>query len=189
MDKAPVTDVDLPDEMPTAAEAAPLPGRGPVAAGPLARVAYVLGGGGLLAATLTDAFAVAGRHTGFHLLGSIELVQAAVVTLATSAMLIATIVGGHASVHIVTERLPKSTAERLARIASAISGLTFLAIAAGSAWVASDLWDGHERTELLHLPLRWLRLLWIVFAVLIAGQFFRRAWVAPTPGSAQEHGA
>ncbi|MBC2665423.1 TRAP transporter small permease subunit [Novosphingobium flavum] len=152
------------------------------ARGPLAQIAYVLGGAGLLAATTTDSLAVAGRHTGLHLLGSIELVQAAVVLLATSAMLIATMVGGHASVHIVTERLPRPTAARLARVASAVSGVTFLLIALGSAWILSDLWNGHERTELLHLPLRWLRLLWIVFALLIAFQFFRRARASQEPG-------
>lgn len=146
-----------------------------VAQGPLARMAYLLGGTGLLGATLADSLAVAGRHTGFNLLGSIELVQAMVVLLGTSAMLIATLVGGHASVHIVTERLAPARAVRLARLASFISGLVFLILAAGSIMVARDLWAGHEETELLHIPLRWLRLLWITFALLIAGSFFRLA--------------
>jgi len=142
----------------------------------LAGAAYVLGGAGLLTATATDAIAVAGRHTGLHLLGSIELVQAAVVLLTTSAMLITTICGGHASVHIVAERLSAISAARLARAASFVSGLTFLALAAGSAWVASDLWNGHEQTELLHIPLRWLRAVWVIFALLIAARFFRQAF-------------
>lgn len=148
---------------------------GQIARGPLARAAYLLGGIGLLGATATDALAVAGRHTGLHLLGSIELVQAMVVLLGTSAMLIATLAGGHASVHIVTERLHPARAALLARIAAGVSGLVFLLIAAGSAIVAADLWAGFEETELLHLPLRWLRLLWILFALLIAGAFFRTA--------------
>lgn len=142
----------------------------------LASAAYVLGGAGLLAATATDAIAVAGRHTGLHLLGSIELVQAAVVLLTTSAMLITTICGGHASVHIVAERLSPSAAARLGRAASFVSGLTFLALAAGSFWVASDLWSGFEQTELLHIPLRWLRAVWVLFALLIAWRFFRLAF-------------
>ncbi len=144
----------------------------------LASAAYTLGGFGLMAATATDAIAVAGRHTGLHLLGSIELVQGAVVLLTTSAMLITTICGGHASVHIVAERLSPSAAARLGRAASFVSGLTFLALAAGSAWVASDLWNGFEQTELLHIPLRWLRAIWIVFALLIALRFFRLAFRA-----------
>lgn len=146
-----------------------------VAQSPLARLAYGLGGIGLLGATLADSLAVAGRHLGFRILGSIELVQTAVVLLGASAMLIATLVGGHASVHIVTERLSRHTASRLARIAALVSGCVFLALAAGSIWVASDLWHGFEQTELLHIPLRWLRATWIVFALLIAAIFLRNA--------------
>ncbi|RZJ97906.1 MAG: TRAP transporter small permease subunit [Novosphingobium sp.] len=157
-----------------------LPSEGaPVAHGLLARLAYGLGGLGLLGATAADSIAVAGRHTGLHLLGSIELVQTAVVLLGASAMLIATIVGGHASVHIVTERLPRPTAARLARACAFVSGLVFLVLAAGSIWVASDLWHGFEQTELLHIPLRWLRLVWIAFALLIAVTFFRHALRKP----------
>ena len=147
--------------------------------GPLASLAYVLGGCGLLGATAADALAVAGRHSGIHLLGSIELVQAAVVVLGASAMLIATLVGGHASVHIVTERLSRPTAARLARIASLASALVFLVIAAGSAWVCAELWNGFERTELLHIPLRWLRLFWVIVALVIAGSFLRLALRRP----------
>lgn len=146
-----------------------------VAHGPLARLAYLLGGAGLLGATAADALAVAGRHTGLHLLGSIELVQAMVVLLGTSAMLIATIVGGHASVHILTERLSPPLAARFARAAALVSAAVFLLLAIGSIIVARDLWAGSEQTELLHLPLRWLRLLWIVFALLISGTFLRIA--------------
>lgn len=171
MERTPAPD----DELMTDIAADSAPPHVDAASGPLARIAYALGGIGLLTATATDAVAVAGRHTGVHLLGSIELVQAAIVLLAASAMLIATIVGSHASVHIVTERLSGPVAARLARIVSVVSGIVFLIIAAGSAWVAHDLWSGFEQTELLRLPLRWLRLLWIVFAVLIAFRFFHRA--------------
>jgi len=150
----------------------------------LTRAAYALGGAGLLAATATDAIAVAGRHTGLHLLGSIELVQAAVVLLTTSAMLITTICAGHASVHIVAERLSPGAAARLGRAASFVSGLTFLALAVGSAWVANDLWNGFEQTELLHIPLRWLRAIWVIFALLISARFFLYAFRS-APGEAQ----
>jgi TRAP-type C4-dicarboxylate transport system permease small subunit len=144
-------------------------------AGPLAKAAYVLGSFGLLAATAADSLAVAGRHTGMHFIGSIELVQAAVVLLAATAMLVVTIGRGHATVHIVTERLSKPAAARLARIADLISAIAFLILAAGSAWVLAELWDGFEQTELLHIPLRWLRLLWVVLAVLVAANLARDA--------------
>jgi TRAP-type C4-dicarboxylate transport system permease small subunit len=147
-------------------------------ASPLARAAYLVGSAGLLFATATDSLAVAGRHLGFRLLGSIELVQASVVLIAASAMVVATIVGAHASVHIVTERLPAAATARLARVASLLSAITFAIFALGSIWVASDLWTGFEQTELLGLPLRWLRLLWIGAAIL-ASLLFLRATLRP----------
>lgn len=142
----------------------------------LARMAYAVGGTGLIGATLSDAIAVTGRHAGFNLLGSIELVQAAVVLLATSAMLIATITNNHASVHMLTSRLSTERARMMARVAAFVSGLTFLALFAGSLWISSELWNAHEQSELLHIPFRWLRFLWLVAAILIAWQFFKRAF-------------
>jgi TRAP-type transport system small permease protein len=162
---------DEPDDLAVASQ--PRGDAGPASAGRLGEAAYLIGSAGLLAATLTDALAVAGRHSGFHLLGSIELVQASVVLVASSAMIAATIVGAHASVHILTERLAAATAARLARIAAAMSALVFLLFAAGSVWVASDLWTGFEQTELLGIPLRWFRLLWIAAALLVALLFVR----------------
>ena len=102
------------------------------AKGPLATIAYTLGGIGLLGATAADSLAVAGRHTGVHLLGSIELVQACVVALGASAMLIATLTDNHASVHIVTERLSRPAAARHAPVAAALTALSLLPVAARS---------------------------------------------------------
>ncbi|MBU6267888.1 MAG: TRAP transporter small permease [Sphingomonadales bacterium] len=149
------------------------------ARGKLADIAYALGALGLLGATAADALAVAGRHTGLHLLGSIELVQAMMIVLGAAAMLIATLTGNHASVHIVTGRLSPPLRARLARLAALAGAAVFLILAAGSAWVARDLWSGFEQTELLHIPLRWLRLLWIGFALLIALRFARNALGKP----------
>lgn len=119
---------------------------------------------------------MAGRHLGFRLLGSIELIQGAAVLLASAAMVAATIAGAHASVHILTERLKPSTAARLAHVSSLIGALFFLLTVAGSAWVAADLWYGYERTELLGLPLRWFRAVWIIAALLVAASFVRSSW-------------
>src|SRR4051794_34274762 len=142
---------------------------------PLGRAAYAIGSAGLLVATAADALAVAGRHLGFRILGSIEIVQTSVVLIASSAMVAATIVGAHASVHIVTERLSAAAAARLARLAALLGALTFLILAAGSFWVASDLWGGFEQTELLGISLRWFRALWIAAALLVALLFLRKA--------------
>jgi hypothetical protein len=44
----------------------------------------------------------------------------------------------------------------LSRLAAA---LLFLALAWGSIWIAADLWTGYERSELLGVPWRALRLI------------------------------
>ena len=152
-----------------------VPASAPIATGPLAKLAYAVGSFGLLAATAADSLAVAGRHTGLPLVGSIELVQAAVVLLASAGILIATIVGGHASVHIVTERVSKRASARLGLIADVVSALVFVFLAIGSAWILVDLWHGYERSELLHIQLRWLRLVWVLTGLVVAVQFLRNA--------------
>ncbi|MFL6728159.1 MAG: TRAP transporter small permease [Sphingomicrobium sp.] len=143
--------------------------------GAVGKAAYFLGSVGLLTATAVDALAVAGRHLGFTVLGSIELVQAAAVLTATSAMVVATAVGAHASVHIVTQRLSEAARIRIARWADALGALLFAAITGGSCWVAAEMWPGFEQTELLGIGIRWLRAFWILGALLITGFFLLRA--------------
>lgn len=169
-----------PDGDVPAAESDPADQHEEHAGGPLTRGAFLIGSAGLLAATATDALAVLGRHAGFTLLGSIELVQFAIVLVASSAMVGATLQSAHASVHLLTQRLRPETADRLARVMAVLSALLFVIIALGSIWVASDLWSGFERTELLGLPLRWFRLLFIAATLLIALLFLRQAF-ARTP--------
>ncbi len=153
------------------------PGEEPTAtAHPLARIAFVIGAAGLVVATATDALAVLGRHTGFSLLGSIEIVQCSVILAASAAMIGATVQGAHASVHIFTERMQPAAAARLARVAALLGALLFASTAVGSAWVASDLWGAYERSELLGIPLRGFRLVWIGAALVVTGTFLRAAF-------------
>lgn len=142
---------------------------------PLGRIVLTLGSAALLAAIATDALAVAGRHAGIRLFGSIEIVQACIVLIATSAIVLATLVDAHARVHIVLERLSPVTAARLLRGADALSAIVFAWLAAGSIWLSADLWDAFELTEVLQLPLRWLRLAWVLGASIAAVLFARRA--------------
>lgn len=148
----------------------------PVAAGGLTSGAYVIGSAGLLGATAIDATAVAARHLGFPILGSIELVQVAAVLTATGAMIVATGVGAHASVHILTQRLSQSVRSLLGRCADGLGAVLFVLFLAGSIWVAAAMWDGFERTEILTIDLRWFRALWIIGACLIAFLFVRRSF-------------
>lgn len=151
----------------------------------LTKFCYRLGGAGLLIAMATDAASVTGRHTGFSLLGSIEVVQAAMVLGAGAAMIVATLAERHASVHILTDRLSPAGRSLLFRITNLLSALTLAVLAAGSLWVMFDLWNAQEITELLQLPLRWLRLAWVVCAIAIALLFLVRALRREEPG----HGA
>lgn len=139
------------------------------------RIAYFIGGAGLFLAMATDTIAVIGRHTGFTLLGSIEVVQTCIVLIASSAMIFATLKGSHAAVHILTERLSAPVVQRLARMAAAASALLFLVLAACCLCLVADLWNGHERTELLHIPITPLRLLQIAALLFVALLFSRNA--------------
>jgi TRAP-type C4-dicarboxylate transport system permease small subunit len=151
---------------------------GRFATGIVRRGALGVGAVALLLAMATDALAVAGRHLGFTFLGAIEIFEACVVVAATSAIVIATIDRSHARVRILLEQVGMGVAGALDRAADLASAVAFLVLIAGSVWLASDLWNGHEVTEVLNLPVRWLRVLWIAGAVLataiFAGQAVRR---------------
>jgi len=125
--------------------------------GPQAWLFYV-GAAALLFAMATDAIAVLGRHVGVPLLGSIELVQAAMLLAASAAMVSATMADKHAVVHLLIDRLSPTLRAAFGRVHSVLCAVFFLALSAGSVWVAYDLWDGHEESELLHIPYAPLRI-------------------------------
>lgn len=145
------------------------------AASALMRASFLLGACGLLCAMLIDAAAVVGRGIGIPVLGSIELVESCVVLMASASLVGTTLGEGHASVHILTERLVTPWRIRMKRLADALSALFFAVLALGSLVVASDLWGGDERTELLQLPLAPLRGLWCVSALGIVVLFVAAA--------------
>ncbi len=124
------------------------------------------GGAALIVAVATDALAVIGRHVGLPLLGSIEIVQAAVLVGSAVAILVATIEVRHAAVHLLVDRMGPTAKDILMRFSRAVAALLFLALIAGSVWVASDLWTGREESELLRIPYGVLRV--IEIAALIA---------------------
>jgi TRAP-type transport system small permease protein len=136
----------------------------------MTRALIWLGGLALLAATLLDTVAVVGRNVGFALHGVIEMIQATVLVAGGVAIVMATLAGSHARVHLLLDRMPaprKALAERLCALASA---LFFTAILAGSVWLAADLWAAHEVSELVGVPWRWLRMfanLCLLAAVLV----------------------
>jgi len=122
----------------------------------LRRIAVWTGGAALLAATAVDTLAVVGRNIGLPLVGSIELVQAAVLVSGVFGLIFATAGDDHARVRIVTDRLSRGWVDVVGPLSMA---LFFAALLIGSVWLASDLWHGHERSELLGVSWRALRLI------------------------------
>lgn len=163
----PITDAAAPlhDEEPPPAQRTSIAGR----------VAFYIGSGGLLAATAADSIAVLGRHTGFALIGAIEIVQAAIVFIAASSMVAVTLARGHAAVHILTDRLGTARRVALARMANLLGAIAALLLIIGSLILLGDVWGGHERSELLHIPLRWFRVLMIAALAFMAILFVRDA--------------
>lgn len=139
------------------------------------RLLVILGGGALMAAMATDFIAVIGRHVGWPLLGSIELVQAFVLVSASAAIVSATLAGSHAVVHLLVDRASPRGREWLIRISRFLAGLFFVALVAGSIWIASDMWAGHEVSELLGVPLAPLRIISITCSIVTALIFLRQA--------------
>jgi TRAP-type transport system small permease protein len=141
----------------------------------LTRLSFGLGALGLLGAMLIDSGAVAGRHLGVPVLGSIELVEACVVLMASASLVGTTLGHGHASVHILTQQLSAAGRTRLHRVSDLLSAIFFGVLALGSLVVARDLWGGDERTELLGIPLLPLRALWCLSALGIVALFIAAA--------------
>ncbi|MEO6389368.1 MAG: TRAP transporter small permease subunit [Croceibacterium sp.] len=123
----------------------------------LARLGIWTGGTALLAATAIDTVAVIGRNVGLPVIGSIELVQAAVLLSGVFALIFSTAGDDHARVRIVTDRIRRGRAV-MAIIGPMSMALFFACLLAGSVWLAADLWNGHERSELLGVSWRLLRL-------------------------------
>ena len=140
----------------------------------------------LLSAMAADFVSVVGRHLGFTLLGAVEFVQLCVVAAISSALILATLRGAHASVHILTERLPAAAATALARASNILGALLFALLAAGSFWMLSDTWGLDEHTDVLGLPLAPARIVWTGALAVTAVIFLLRAVMA-RPAAAEPH--
>jgi len=141
----------------------------------LYRALVAIGGAALLIAMAVDALALVGRNLGVPLLGSIEVVQMAVLVSGAVAILIATFAGVHAHVNLLISRATPRLRSALETLAQAASAAFFLALAAGSLWIAHDMWSGGEESELLHLPYRPLRLFTVLAMISVAIAFAVRA--------------
>jgi TRAP-type C4-dicarboxylate transport system permease small subunit len=133
-------------------------------------------GGALLLAMATDTLAMLGRQVHVPLLGAIELVQAAVLVAASGALLIASLEHSHARVHLLLDRLRGPTREILERMHALSTAVLHAALLAGSAWIAFDLWQGHEESELLRIPYRPLRVIVVLTLVVLLLHSLQRVY-------------
>lgn len=132
---------------------------------------FYAGSAGLLCMMVVEAVAVVGRHVGLPLMGALEIVQAAIVPAACAGMLITTLRGGHAAVHMLTERLSEPARRWVARAGAVLAGLFFAAMCVGATWLALEYWDSYEQSEVLHIPFRPLRAVIALTAAALAVAF------------------
>jgi TRAP-type C4-dicarboxylate transport system permease small subunit len=137
---------------------------------------FYVGAAGLLFAIAADAVAVLGRHLGIPLLGSIELMQAAILLTSSAAIVLATVAQKHAVVHLLIDRLSPRRRAVMERVHALLSAVFFAALAVGSLWIAYDLRDGHEQSELLRIPYAPLRIVSIVAVLAVAAIYLARAF-------------
>jgi TRAP-type C4-dicarboxylate transport system permease small subunit len=134
----------------------------------------VLAGIPLLAAMMIEFVAVIARNSGWPLVGSIELVQAMILLSSSGALVAATLSRSHAKVTVVSRRIHGKSGRAL-RVLVALGGVVFfLSVAAGSAWIAVDMWHGAERSELLGVPYLPLRCIVVLSTFVIAAIYARR---------------
>jgi TRAP-type C4-dicarboxylate transport system permease small subunit len=139
---------------------------------------FYIGSGGLVLAMAVETIAVLGRHAGIPLLGALEIIQACILLMASTAMLSATMNQGHATVTLLTSRVGDGTRRMLRALANLLSALFFISLTAGVLWLAVDTWSDHEQSELLHIPFRPLRIVSLVAGSAIALIFLRDMWRA-----------
>jgi TRAP-type C4-dicarboxylate transport system permease small subunit len=122
------------------------------------RILVWISGGALLVAMAVDTLAMWGRQVGVPFVGSIEIVQAAALIAALGGLLVASLEHAHARVNLLLERLPADWRATLKTAHEGAAAVLYVALLAGSVWIASDLWGGSEESELLRIPYRPLRI-------------------------------
>jgi TRAP-type transport system small permease protein len=135
---------------------------------------FYIGAAGLATAVVIETIAVSGRWLSLPLHGALEIIQAAILVTACVAMLTATLAGTHATVHLLLNRLGPRPKLLLIRGASLISVVFFSGLTIASIWLTIEHWDGHEASELLHIPFRPLRILCSVSMLVIVVVFAYR---------------
>jgi TRAP-type C4-dicarboxylate transport system permease small subunit len=121
-----------------------------------------------------DTAAVVLRQFGRSFPGSTELVQFAIVPSTSAAIILATLLRAHATVHVLVDRAGGGIRRFIARLEQAALLLLFLCLAAASAWLLAETWREPERSDLLLLPIAPLRIVWVLALTIAAALSLRR---------------
>jgi TRAP-type C4-dicarboxylate transport system permease small subunit len=138
------------------------------------KILFYMGGAALLFAMSVDTIAVIGRHIGWPLWGSIEMVQAAILVASSVAILTATLARKHVRVRVLMDRLEGRSGMWLQRIQAVFCIVFFCALTAGSFWIYMDERNGFEESEVLHIPFAPLRIICIVTLLAVVLSFLIR---------------
>lgn len=122
------------------------------------RILTWLGGGALLLAMSVDTAAVVVRHLKSSIPGSIEVVQTAMLVASSSAIVAATLMRQHATVHLLIRRLQGAVQRRLVQGGWLLAGAFFIFLTCAGSLALHDLWNAHEQSDILHIPYAPLRL-------------------------------
>ena len=144
------------------------------------RIVFAVGATALCCAMAADFAGVLGRALGWNPLGLVEVVQLFVVAAISCSLVIATLEGAHAAVHMLTARLSPRMARSLERASNAFGALLFAALAIGAAWMLGDTWPLDERTDVLGLPVAPERIIALLALIWISLIFLAAAIQRPT---------
>jgi TRAP-type C4-dicarboxylate transport system permease small subunit len=134
----------------------------------LLAASFVAGSIALVGMLSLDFVAVICRNIGVPLVGAVELIQFCIVFAISAGLVAATLTRGHATVHLLLERLTPVWRRRFERAADLLAVVFFACLAFGDAWLIYDTWAHNERTDLLRLPILPMRLVWTASLVLVA---------------------
>lgn len=126
-------------------------------AGRIYRSAIWLGGSALLLAAMIDLASVLARNLASSIHGAIELIQVALLIAGSLGLVVAIASRTHARVHMLTDRLSDAGKTVMGRATALAVATFFLCLLAGSGWIALDLWNSQEYSEVVGVPWRWLR--------------------------------
>lgn len=125
-----------------------------------------------------DTTAVVLRLFGLSFPGSTELIQFAIVPATSVALITATLLRAHATVHVLVDRTGGTARRVIRRLEQAALAVWFLCLMTASGWLLAETWLEPERSDLLLLPIAPLRMAWLLALLIAAALSLHRLFAA-----------